>query len=191
MREIRIHGRGGQGAVVASKFLAVALFREGKWVQSFPAFGVERRGAPVTAFLRVSDSPINLRCEIYEPDDLIVLDPTLIDAVDVTSGLKPGGTILINSPRDPESYTDLVGRFQVATVDASAIASGHGIGSKTQPIVNTAIVGAFAALSGVVHLDAVCGAIEEEVPIDTVANMAAAREAATAVRTVRPQEVAL
>ena len=71
MREIRIHGRGGQGAVVASKFLAVALFREESWVQSFPAFGVERRGAPVTAFLRVADSPINLRCEIYEPDDFM------------------------------------------------------------------------------------------------------------------------
>src|SRR5512134_3874450 len=104
MRELRIHGRGGQGAVIASKLLAAALFREGKSVQSFPAFGVERRGAPVTAFLRVSEGPILLRCEITEPDDLIVLDPTLVDAVDVAAGLKPGGSILINSDRDPHSY---------------------------------------------------------------------------------------
>jgi pyruvate ferredoxin oxidoreductase gamma subunit len=104
MRELRIHGRGGQGAVIASKLLAVALFREGRWVQSFPAFGVERRGAPVTAFLRVSESPIRLRCEVAAPDDLIVLDPTLIGAIDVAAGLKPGGSILINSDRSPDAY---------------------------------------------------------------------------------------
>ena len=191
MRELRIHGRGGQGAVVASKFLAVALFREGKWVQSFPAFGVERRGAPVTAFLRVAESPILLRCEITAPDDLIVLDPTLVEAVDVTTGLKPGGTILINSPRDPEKYTNLIDRFNVATVDASLIATRHGIGSKTQPIVNTAIVGAFAASSGLVGLESVCAAIEEELPRHTAANIEAAREAAEAIISVDRKEVLL
>lgn len=191
MRELRIHGRGGQGAVVASKFLAVALFREDMWVQSFPAFGVERRGAPVTAFLRVARSPILLRCEITAPDDLIVLDPTLVDAIDVTTGLKPGGSVLINSPRPPDSYTALIGRFKVATVDASAIASRLGIGSKTQPIVNTAIVGAFAAASGLVGLDSVCAAIEEEIPRHTAANVRAAREAAEAVRVVAGQGVFL
>ena len=191
MRELRIHGRGGQGAVVASKFLAVALFREGKWVQSFPAFGVERRGAPVTAFLRVAESPILLRCEITAPDDLIVLDPTLVEAVDVTTGLKPGGTILINSPRDPEKYTNLIDRFNVATVDAGLIAMRHGIGSKTQPIVNTAIVGAFAASSGLVSLESVCTAIEEELPRHTAANIEAAREAAEAIVSVDRKEVLL
>ena len=191
MRELRIHGRGGQGAVVASKFLAVALFHEGKWVQSFPAFGVERRGAPVTAFLRVAESPILLRCEITAPDDLIVLDPTLVEAVDVTTGLKPGGTILINSPRDPEKYTNLIDRFNVATVDASLIATRHGIGSKTQPIVNTAIVGAFAASSGLVSLESVCTAIEEELPRHTAANIEAAREAAEAIISVDRKEVLL
>ena len=90
MRELRIHGRGGQGAVIASKILASALFREGSSVQSFPAFGVERRGAPVTAFLRYSQGPILLRCEITSPHDLIILDPTLIKAIDVTQGLLPG-----------------------------------------------------------------------------------------------------
>lgn len=182
MRELRIHGRGGQGAVIASKLLAVSLFREGRWVQSFPAFGVERRGAPVTAFLRVAGEPIRLRCEVAAPDDLIVLDPTLIGAIDVTAGLKPGGGILINSDRAPESYGELCARFRVATVDASGIAAAHGIGSRTQPIVNTAILGAFAAWSRMVSLDSVAAAIEEEVPVRPEANVAAAREAAAAVR---------
>jgi len=189
MRELRIHGRGGQGAVVASKLLAAALFREGKSVQSFPAFGVERRGAPVTAFLRFSSGPILLRCEITEPDDLVVLDPTLVEAVDASTGLKPGGSILINSDREPERYEALRRRFTVATVRANDIARNHGLGSKTQPIVNTAILGAFAAASGLVSLDAVCEAIAEEVPIQPEENIRAAREAAAAVILLPPAEV--
>lgn len=189
MRELRIHGRGGQGSVVASKLLAVALFREGRWVQSFPAFGVERRGAPVTAFLRVDDAPIRLRCEITEPDDLIVLDPTLIEAIDVTGGLKPGGTILINTSKAPEGYPELLERYRVATVDATDIAVRHGLGTRTQPIVNTAIVGAFAAEFGMIGEDSVRAAIEEEVPGKLEANLAAAREAFEAVRSAAPREV--
>lgn len=181
MRELRIHGRGGQGAVIASKVLAVALFHEGHWVQSFPAFGVERRGAPVTAFLRVDDTPIRLRCEILNPDDLVVLDPTLINAVDVAAGLKPGGSILINSPHPPQFYDSLAADFRVCTVDASAVAIQHGLGSRTQPIVNTAILGAFASFTQLVSLDAVCAAIEEEVSLYTRANVEAARAAAALV----------
>jgi 2-oxoacid:acceptor oxidoreductase gamma subunit (pyruvate/2-ketoisovalerate family) len=188
MRELRIHGRGGQGAVIASKLLAAALFHEGRWVQSFPAFGVERRGAPVTAFLRIADEPIRLRCEITEPDDLIVLDPTLIHVVDVTAGLKRRGTILINSEEPPEGYPDLVQRFRVATVRAGEIAARHHLGSRTQPIVNTAILGAFAAISGLVGLDSVCAAIREEVP-HPEENEQAAREAAEAVRVAEQAEV--
>ncbi len=188
MREFRLHGRGGQGAVIASKLLAVALFRERHYVQAFPAFGVERRGAPVTAFVRVDDEPIRLRCEITEPDDLIVLDPTLIGAVDVTAGLKPGGTVLINSPRPPESYTELLDRYAVATVDASAIASGHALGSQAQPIVNTALAGAFAQVFGLVALDSVCDAIREEISIKPEANVSAARDAAAAVRSASRRE---
>ena len=181
MRELRIHGRGGQGAVVASKILAVALFHEGNWVQSFPAFGVERRGAPVTAFLRVAREPIRLRCEVIAPDDLIVLDETLIRAVDVTSGLKPGGSILINSARAAAEFEALAERFRVFTVDASAIAAQHNLGSRTQPIVNTAILGAFAVATGQVSLDAVYEGIREEVPNRCDANIAAARLAAELV----------
>lgn len=182
MRELRFHGRGGQGTVVASKILAVALFREGQQVQSFPAFGVERRGAPVTAFLRVADAPIQLRCEISEPDDLIILDPTLIGVTDVTAGLKPGGSILINSPQPVSAYGDLARRFRVVTVDASDIALRFQLGSRTQPIVNTAILGAFAVTSGLVRLESVCDAIREEVPRKADANVEAARAAADAVR---------
>lgn len=191
MRELRIHGRGGQGAVIASKLLAAAFFRECRSVQSFPAFGVERRGAPVTAFLRVSDGPILLRCEVTEPDDLIVLDPTLVQAVDVTAGLKPGGGILINSERPAASYADLGRRFKVATVDASTIARRHGLGTKTQPIVNTAILGAFAATSGLVSLESLCAAIQDEMPLRAEANVAAARAAAAAlcVGVSKPAEV--
>lgn len=181
MRELRIHGRGGQGAVVASKLLAVALFHEDNWVQSFPAFGVERRGAPVTAFLRVDRAAIRLRCEITEPDDVIVLDPTLVEATDVAAGLKTGGLLLINTARPPESYPELQARFRLVTVDAGAVATRHGLGSRTQPIVNTAILGAFAAASGLVQLESVCRAIREEVPLKAEANEAAAREAAASV----------
>jgi 2-oxoacid:acceptor oxidoreductase gamma subunit (pyruvate/2-ketoisovalerate family) len=159
MRELRIHGRGGQGSVIASKLLAVALFREGNWVQSFPAFGVERRGAPVTAFLRLDDRPIRLRCEITHPDDLIVLDPTLVEAVDVTGGLAPGGTILINSEKAPEEYGSLLERFRVATIDASGI------------------------------MECMADAIREVVPSKHDENIAAAREAAEAVRVAGPVKV--
>jgi 2-oxoacid:acceptor oxidoreductase gamma subunit (pyruvate/2-ketoisovalerate family) len=182
MRELRIHGRGGQGAVVASKLLAAALFLEGRHVQSFPSFGVERRGAPVTAFLRYSDQPILLRCEVTEPDELMVLDPTLVAAVDVAAGLRRGGSVLINSPRAADAYGDLARRFRVATVDASAIARRFGLGSRTQPIVNTAILGAWAEFSGTLRLESVCRAIADEMPGRETPNVGAAREAAAALR---------
>jgi 2-oxoisovalerate ferredoxin oxidoreductase gamma subunit len=187
MRELRLHGRGGQGTVIASKLLAVALFLEGRQVQSFPMFGVERRGSPVTAFLRVDDEPLKLRCEIAEPDDLIVLDPTLIGATDITAGLKPGGRILINTDQSPEDFPDLLERFHVSTVDASGIAVRHGLGGKSQPIVNTAILGAFAADSGQISAANMCNAIREEVPMQIDANIAAATEALGAVRHAAPR----
>ncbi len=189
MRELRFHGRGGQGAVIASKVLAVALFREGHSVQSFPVFGVERRGAPVAAFLRVARGAIRLRCEVKNPDDVIVLDPTLMAAVDLTAGLKAGGSILINTEAAPETFTKLAA-FHVSTVDATAIAVRHGLGSRTQPIVNTAILGAFAAASGLVSLDAVCEAIAGEVPFRADENVRAAREAAELVRIAGERQVA-
>ncbi len=176
MIEIRIHGRGGQGAVIASKLLASAFFKEDKFVQSFPTFGVERRGAPVAAFVRVDDKYILVRSQIYEPDHIVVLDPTLIDAVDVTMGLKTGGWIIINSTRKPAEF-DKLSKFKVATVDASRIATIHRLGSKSHPIVNTAILGTFAKVINIVKLDSVTAAISEEVPFSQEANTKACREA--------------
>jgi len=176
MIEVRFHGRGGQGAQVASKVLAVAYFHEGFYVQSFPAFGVERRGAPVMAFLRVDRQPIQLRVNIYEPDHIVVLDPTLIGAVDVTSGLKRNGWILINSGHSPETFQYLKD-FRIATVDATNIAIQNGLGSRTNPIVSTAILGAFSKVTELVGIDSIALAIREEVPGKKGENAQAAREA--------------
>lgn len=182
MIEVRFHGRGGQGAVVASEILATALFKESKFVQAFPAFGVERRGAPVMAFLRFNTAPIRRRCQIYEPDHVVVLDPTLLTAVDVTAGLKPNGIVLINSDRPPESFQALQ-RFQVATVPAGEIAVAHNLGTRTNPIVNTAILGAFARVTGFVSLDSILEAIAEKVsPRIAERNQAAAHDAYHVVR---------
>ena len=101
MIEIRFHGRGGQGTVVASKVLADAVAKEGSYVQAYPEFGVERRGAPVFAFIRIDDKPIYDKSRIYAPDHVVVVDPTLVEAIDVTEGLKDGGWIIINSDKKP------------------------------------------------------------------------------------------
>ena len=177
MIEIRFHGRGGQGAVIGSKVLAVSLFSEGKYVQSFPAFGVERRGAPVMAFLRADEDYIDLRCEVYTPQHVIVLDPSLLDAVDVTKGLPKGGTILLNSDKEPSYFADKYGDYKVATIDASGIAVKHRLGTRQHPIVNTAILGAFARQSGLCSIDSVADAITGEVPVKLEENAQAAREA--------------
>jgi len=176
MIEIRIHGRGGQGAVVASKLLADAVFSEGRQVQAFPHFGVERRGAPVAAFMRIDEHPIRLRNEIYEPDHLVILDPTLTGNHDVMKGLKPGGVILINTDYPPEKF-DFPGDFRVATVDASKIALNHKLGSRSAPIVNTAILGALTRVIPVCSLDAIVNAISDNIPIYPERNTAAARDA--------------
>jgi len=174
--EIRFHGRGGQGAVVASKLLASAFFKEGRFVQSFPAFGVERRGAPVMAFLRIDDSPIQLRTRVYNPDHIVVLDPTLIEVVDVTSGLKAEGWIILNSDRRPEDFKNFPS-FRVATVDASRIAVENDLGSRTEPIVNTAILGAFSRVTALVGIEAVIRSIQEAAPARKESNTRAAFEA--------------
>ncbi len=181
MIQIRFHGRGGQGAQIASRLLADAAFLEGKDVQSYPFFGVERRGAPVTAFTKIDSRPIRDKSMIYEPDFVVVMDPSLITAIDVTAGLKPEGMILVNADTLPEEIMQVLGDAKVVLVDASAIATAHGLGSKENPIVNTAILGAFARLSKVVGLDAVKQAIDQNVPRKVDKNKDAAIEAWTLV----------
>ncbi len=176
MIEIRIHGRGGQGAVIASAVLATALFYDGRYVQAFPAFGVERRGAPVTAFTRWDYKFIRIRTNVYRPDHLIVLDWTLIlEGIDVTAGLKEGGWILINSSKEIELNNFL--KYKVAIVDAGAIAISHRLGTPTSPGVNTAILGAFSKITGMVTIGSIIRAIRENVPEKKDENVAAALEA--------------
>lgn len=183
MQEIRFHGRGGQGAVIGSEVLAQAFFIEGKYVQAFPSFGVERRGAPVTAFCRVDDTPIHLRNQIYAPDHLIILDASLLNAGTVTQGLKKKGTVVINGKKPPADYMEmLAGDFQLFVVDATAIAVAYRLGSPSDPIVNTAILGAFARAAGLVGIDSVEKAIEISVPAKKKENRAAARDAYKNVR---------
>lgn len=178
MMEIRIHGRGGQGTVVASEILATAFFKEGRHVQAFPTFGVERRGAPVAAFVRIDDSPIRLRCQVERPNHVVILDGSLMGVIDVTAGLKEGGWILINSASDPHTFEKLsAGRWQVATVNAAEIARRHHLGTRTNPVVNTAILGAFSGISGLVALESVVQAVTEGVPLQSAENARAAREA--------------
>ena len=176
MYEIRFHGRGGQGSVVASEILAKAVFLEGKDVQSFPFFGVERRGAPVAAFTRIDNKPIRVKTSIYSPDCVVVLDPSLLKGQDLTAGLKENGTLLVNSDRPPEKLGTFF-RGITATVDATAIALKHGLGSKTSPIVNTAILGALAKVTGMVKLESIATAIADSVPSKPEENVEAAREA--------------
>jgi len=183
MIEIRIHGRGGQGAVIASKILAAAIFSEGRYVQSFPAFGVERRGAPVAAFTRIDAEPIRIRNAIYEPDHIMVLDPGLVSAGLCTDGLKKGGIVLINSPLAPEEFSTLED-YRVATVDAGGIAQKHRLGSANSPIVNTTILGAFAKVSKIVKLESLVACIGHEVPVKPEANGAACTEAFETVKAV-------
>ena len=149
MIEIRIHGRGGQGGVTLAKLLAASEHREGKSVQAFGVYAAERSGAPVQAYLRCDEEPIHNPNQIYEPDHLVVLDPTLISPP-ILSGLKPGGWILMNCEKSPEHYAgqERTAKFRIATVDATSIAVKHGLGSRTVPIVNTALAGAAAKLLG-------------------------------------------
>jgi 2-oxoacid:acceptor oxidoreductase gamma subunit (pyruvate/2-ketoisovalerate family) len=154
-----IHGRGGQGAVTAAQLLAYAAFIEGKWVQAFPHFGAERRGAPLKAFARISDEPILVHSQIYNPDYVIVLDPVLYKIVDVTKGLKKDGVILMNTVKRPEELN--LGGWRVATVDATGIALELNLRVAGLPVVNTPILGAFARATGEVKLESVLKAIGE------------------------------
>jgi len=183
MIEIRLHGRGGQGAVVGATILAKAVMKEGRYAQAFPLFGAERRGAPVQAFLRVDTKYIYMKDIVERPDHVIVLDAGLIKTkvAQVDRGLKAGGWILINSSEDPQEF-EFPHDFSVATVDASSIALKHGLGTAQAPIVNTAILGAFAKLAGLVGLDSLLQAIEKGVPVKKEANVAAAKEAYHSVR---------
>ena len=150
--EIRWHGRGGQGAKTASLLLADAAFNTGKYIQGFPEYGPERMGAPITAYNRISDEPITIHSNIYEPDFVVVVDDTLLEAVDVTAGLKAEGAIVINTTKTPDEVRDLLKGYQgkVCTIDARTI-SEETLG-KYFP--NTPMLAAIVKVSGIMDDEA-------------------------------------
>lgn len=182
--QVRIHGRGGQGVVSAAEMLSVAAFLENRHAQAFPSFGSERMGAPVMAFCRIDDKEIRLREPVMRPDALIIQDPTLLHQVDLFSGMSSDGYILINSSRNFDELG--IGDFvkgcrpeRLCTVPATELALKH-IG---RPLPNVALLGGFAAISGMVNIDSVCAAIRDKFPAKIAdGNIAAAREAYRFVR---------
>lgn len=158
MIEIRWHGRGGQGAVTSVELLALAAIEEGKYAQGFPAFGPERRGAPVMAYNRVSEKPIKIRSGIYQPDVVVVLDPSLVGLVNVTDGLKPDGLLIVNTSKTAESLREqLKYKGKLATVDATHIAREElGV-----PIANTTMLGAVMKATKVLKLESLNEPLEE------------------------------
>lgn len=157
MIEIRIHGRGGQGAVTSAELVATAAIEEGKYAQGFPSFGPERRGAPVTAFVRVNDKPIRLREKVYHPDIVVVLDPSLLEVVDVADGLKDNGIVVINSTQSKDEIRSQYKiRSRMALVDATKIA----LDNLGLPITNTTMLGALIKATSVVNIDSINRAID-------------------------------
>ena len=184
MFQVRIHGRGGQGVVTAAELLSLAAFAESRHAQAFPTFGSERTGAPVTAFCRIDDHAIRVHDPIAEPDAIIVQDPTLLHQVDVFGGLRADGYIVLNTMRSfgELGLGDLVGRLRperVMTIPATELAREH-LG---RPLPNVPLLGAFAALTGVVSLESVATAIGERFEGRVrEGNVAAARAAHDLVR---------
>ncbi len=150
--EIRWHGRGGQGAKTASLLLADAAFNTGKYIQGFPEYGPERMGAPITAYNRISDKPITIHSNIYEPDFVVVVDDTLLGAVDVTAGLKEDGAIVINSTKSPDELRGLLNGYKgkVCTIDAKTIS----IDCLGKYFPNTPMLAAIVKVSGIMEDDA-------------------------------------
>ncbi|MEU5893746.1 2-oxoacid:acceptor oxidoreductase family protein [Streptomyces sp. NPDC047461] len=184
MFQVRIHGRGGQGAVTAAELLSVAAFLEGRHAQAFPSFGSERTGAPVMAFCRIDDRPIRVREPVMRPDALVIQDATLLHQVNVFEGLRPGGATLINSPcgADDLGLQTLTG--PVLTVPATALALRH-VG---RPVPSAVLLGGLAALTGCVTIDSLTAAVRQRFPGALgAANADAAREAYEHVELARKE----
>lgn len=160
--EIRWHGRGGQGAWTASELMARAAINEGKYIQSFPEFGPERMGAPIRAFTRISEKPINLHCTVYNPHVVVVLDPTLMKTVPIADGVRPNGTIVVNTKENPEELRQNLGQVNAKlwTVPATEIALNI-IG---RPITNTAMLGAAVRATALVRLQSIEEAVKKRFP---------------------------
>jgi pyruvate ferredoxin oxidoreductase gamma subunit len=170
---IRIHGRGGQGAVTSAEVLAQAAIAEGRYAQAFPAFGPERRGAPVQAFVRISDQRIRIRAEVTQPDIVVVLDPGLLNIVKVTSGLNKTGWLVVNAKDLSLVPADIQQNFKVAMVDATSIARELlGV-----PIVNTTMLGAILKAMPVVKMEYMTEPLKKRFGKGTDKNVAALKRA--------------
>jgi 2-oxoacid:acceptor oxidoreductase gamma subunit (pyruvate/2-ketoisovalerate family) len=176
MIEIRFHGRGGQGAVIASKILAYGFFLDGKFSQSFPTFGAERRGAPVAAFVRVDDKYINNRSPIQRPDYVIVMAGKLAETVDVSLGIKSSGVIFINSEQKPEHF-HFEDKAKIITFDVNSLALKYRLGTKSMPIINSPILGIFAGFTELLSIEALEKAVKKFVPVKIDSNIEALRDA--------------
>jgi 2-oxoacid:acceptor oxidoreductase gamma subunit (pyruvate/2-ketoisovalerate family) len=182
LKEIRWHGRGGQGAWTASEILAKAAILEGKYIQSFPEFGPERMGAPVKSYTRISEEPINLHCSVYVPDIVVVLDPTILKTVPVSQGLTENGVLIVNTKVTPAEIRKNLNlkAGKVWTVPATEIA----IRILGRPITNTAMIGAVARATQIISLESIEKAVMERFPLNVAEkNVAIIKEACGEAKT--------
>ena len=183
MIEVKFQGRGGQGAVTASEILGRSFFIEGKYPQAFSLFGGERRGAPVFGFLRVDEQPILLKCQIQHPDHVVVFDLSLMDEKEILREIKPGGSILINTKYGIDQFPALRA-FKVGLINASGIAKDAGLGDN----FNTAMLGAYIRLTGMVPLETQISAVRKMVPSKAEWNIQAVERAYETIGIYQPEE---
>lgn len=187
MFEFRLHGRGGQGIVVAASIFAEAVFLDGYYARAFSLFGAERRGAPVTAFIRAGKNRLMPRSRIYNPDYIVVFDSSLNMDTSM-AGLKEGGTLLINSGEDDSGNlvinTGMDANFKIYTVNATGIAWKHKLAVGSFPMVNTVMLGAMGAISGLASLDSLVTSIKKRVTAKLDANISAVAEGYDSVKEV-------
>ena len=184
MIEVKFRGRGGQGAVIASEMLGKSFFLEGKYPQAFPFFGGERRGAPVFGFLRVDDKPILLKCQIKNPDHEVVFDISLADEQEILREIKPGGAILVNTKSGIDRFSNWRG-LKIGLIDAGTIARNEGLGDN----FNTAILGGYVRLTGLVKVETLVSVVGKMVPSKAEANVLAVQRAYDETRIYPPEEI--
>jgi 2-oxoacid:acceptor oxidoreductase gamma subunit (pyruvate/2-ketoisovalerate family) len=170
MIEIRFQGRGGQGVVIASETFARACFEANMYPQCYSVFGGERRGAPVAAYVRISDRKIHLKCDIEKPNHLVIFDPSLFSEREIAEQVVKGGTLLINA--EEVQMSDILREYKVGKINAFEISRRNGLGS----ILNTAVLGAYVGLTKIVDLPVLLNSIRQSIPAEVEKNMEAAKE---------------
>jgi 2-oxoacid:acceptor oxidoreductase gamma subunit (pyruvate/2-ketoisovalerate family) len=171
MNEIKFHGRGGQGVVMASQMLGLAFFKAGMYPQCYSLFGGERRGAPVVSFLRVDRDRILLKCDIKSPDEILYFDETLVNPEEVKALMKPGSRVLINTRKDKEAYGDL-SQFTLGLINATGVAEALELGH----VINTPVLGAYCRFNQHLSMDHLMEAVKEMVPEKVETNLEALKQ---------------